>query len=261
MSKKALKIIDFVVYPIGAVIIIALVWHAIYLKGGSEFIFPSLSSTFKKACGYLYDAYFWKSALNTFLRVLAAFSIAFLLALITGILSKVFPVVGKILKPFIHITVSAPTVAFMIILNLLAVKSTVSPVLVALTVVYPTAYASVVAAFSKIDPKLVEMAKSYNVPLSRRIFSLYAPYVAPYIVEESGTIASFTLKIVVSSEIIAYTYKSVGGMINQAKTYLEPDGVMALTIISVLIALVIEGLIKGAVLIYRKCAYKEGKSL
>ena len=139
MKKKTLKILNLLVYPIGAVIVIALIWQAIYLKGGSEFIFPSLSSTVRKIGECLSDAYFWKASLNTLLRVLIAFTLAFVLALITGTLAYIFPTVKKILAPFIHIMISAPTVAFMIILNLVAVKRTMSPVIVSLTVIYPTA--------------------------------------------------------------------------------------------------------------------------
>lgn len=252
MKKKTLKILDLIVYPIGAVIVIALIWQAIYLKGGSEFIFPSLSSTVRKIGEYLSDGYFWKASFNTLLRVITAFLLAFLLAIITGTLAYIFPVFKKILAPFIHIMISAPTVAFMIILNLAAVKRTTSPVIVALTVIYPTAYASVMVAFSKIDDKLVVMAEMYRVPLKRRIFSFYVPYVMPYIIEQAGTSASFTLKITVSAEIIAYTYKSLGGMINKANQWIEIDGVMALTVISIMFALLIEGIIKAAVYFYKR---------
>lgn len=252
MKKKTLKILNLLVYPIGAVIVIALIWQAIYLKGGSEFIFPSLSSTVRKIGEYLLGAYFWQASLNTLLRVVIAFMLAFMLALITGTLAYIFPTVKKILAPFIHIMISAPTVAFMIILNLVAVKRTMSPVIVSLTVIYPTAYASVSAAFSNIDDKLVVMAKMYKVPLKKRIFSFYVPYVMPYIIEQAGTTASFTLKITVSAEIIAYTYKSLGGMINKANQWIETDGVMALTVISVLFALLIEGVIKAAVYFYKR---------
>ena len=252
MKKSALKIIDALVYPAGAVVVIALVWSLAYNKGGSEFIFPSIGATFARMGEYLSDAFFWKSAANTLLRVVTAFSLAISLALVTAVLAFVFPTFKKAIAPFVHIMISAPTVAFMIFLNLMQVKRTVSPVIVALTVVYPTAYASRLAVFSKIDLKLVEMAKLYDVPLSRRIFSLYAPTALPYIIEESGTIISFTLKIVVSGEIIAYTYKSLGGIINQANQYIEMDGVMALTVLSVLLALALEAAIKLVAYFYKR---------
>ena len=148
--------------------------------------------------------------------------------------------------------VSAPTVAVMLILNMMLVKSTVSPVIVALTIVFPMTYSAINAAFAKIDVKLIEMAKIYKVPLKKRIFSLILPSVLPYVAEQASTTLSFTLKIIVSSEIIAFTYKSLGGILNQANTYLDMAGVLAITIISVVIAIAFEYIIKLAVFLFKR---------
>ena len=96
------------------------------------------------------------------------------------------------------------------------------------------------------------MAKIYKVPLKKRIFSLILPSVLPYVAEQASTTLSFTLKIIVSSEIIAFTYKSLGGILNQANTYLDMAGVLAITIISVVIAIAFEYIIKLAVFLFKR---------
>ena len=104
----------------------------------------------------------------------------------------------------------------------------------------------------QIDKKLIEMAKIYGVPLKKRIFSLILPSVLPFIIEQAGTVLAFTLKITVSAEIIAYTYKSLGGILQQANTYYDMAGVLAVTVISVITAVIFEFAIKAAVRLYKR---------
>lgn len=252
MSSKAAKIVINLIYPMATIAVLLVIWYFFYLSAGSEFIFPSPQSVIKKIFSYLAVGYFWQSFFSTLSRVIATFLIALLLAAALGTAGYFAAPVKKIIAPYIKIMVSAPTVAVMLILNMMLVKSTVSPVIVALTIVFPMTYSAINAAFAKIDVKLIEMAKIYKVPLKKRIFSLILPSVLPYVAEQASTTLSFTLKIIVSSEIIAFTYKSLGGILNQANTYLDMAGVLAITIISVVIAIAFEYIIKLAVFLFKR---------
>ena len=252
MNKKTSEILSSLIFPIAAVIIIALIWHAFYLSAGSEFIFPSIKSVAEKTVRYISDGYFWQSFLNTLARVFLAVIIAFVPAALIGTAGYYFPFVRKAVSPIVKIMISAPTVAVMLIINMLPISKNVSPVIVALTVIFPMVYSSIISASEQIDKKLIEMAKIYGVPLKKRIFSLILPSVLPFIIEQAGTVLAFTLKITVSAEIIAYTYKSLGGILQQANTYYDMAGVLAVTVISVITAVIFEFAIKAAVRLYKR---------
>lgn len=239
MDLKKTKLINLI-FPVAALIIIAAFWTFIYRSAGSEYIFPSIGSVFKKTVQYIKSGFFWESFSGTILRVTVTFLISSALAVFLGTLGYAYPVTDKIVAPFIKIMISAPTVAIMVIFNMLPINSKIAPVTVALTIIFPMAYSSVKAAFRNVDQKLIEMAKIYKVPIKKRIFSLIVPSVIPYLTDQAGTTVSFTLKITVSAEIIACTYKSLGGLLQQVNSYIDMAGVMAMTVISVVSAIILE---------------------
>ena len=94
------------------------------------------------------------------------------------------------------------------------------------------------------DEDLIVMSRVYNVPLKKRIFSLYLPAAAPYVLKESGAALAFSLKLVVSAEVVARTAKSLGGMMSDAKA--DVWGVptlFALVVATFLTAVVLETVI------------------
>ena len=103
-------------------------------------------------------------------------------------------------------------------------------------------YTGISSALATIDKDLEALCKVYRVPLKRRIFSMYLPIASPYIVREATGGASFSLKLVVSAEVLASTFISLGGMLQTSKIYMQTARTIALAVIVVLVGLLIESL-------------------
>ena len=71
---------------------------------------------------------------------------------------------------------------------------------------------------------------------------MYLPIASPYILREATGGASFSLKLVVSAEVLASTFVSLGGMIQNASIYMPASRTIALAFVVVFVGLVIEGL-------------------
>ncbi len=248
--KKTNKLMN-IVYPLISVAFIAAVWVMLYESAGSEFIFPSIESMIKKSISYFCDGFFYKSLSNTLFRVIVSFLISFVLACVFGIVSYLFEPCKRIVDPIISVMRAAPTIAIMIILNLLAVKPKISPVIVSFVVIFPMLYSSVLASLNSVDEKWLEMAKMYKVNKGKQFISLYMPAVLPYIAEEGGAALSFNLKLTVSAEIIANTYASMGGLLQTANVYYDIAGVMSITVITVLLSVILETTVKLLIKIFR----------
>ena len=78
-------------------------------------------------------------------------------------------------------------------------------------------YAGILAALSGIDKQLIEISRICGTPMYRRITRIYLPLSAPYVLREAGAALSFSLKLVVSAEVISYTATSLGGMMQESK--------------------------------------------
>ena len=229
-----------ILYPLASILLMLLVWHLIFLQVGSEFVFPSILATLQSIWQHLCDGAFWLALLSTLGRVLLCFVLSLVLAVVVGVLAKFVPAVGKILSPVVALFRSAPTVAVMVILILLIVQPAVVPIFVGLLVVFPMLYASVTASIDQVDKGLVEMCTLYNVPKAEQLKFVYLPTVAPYLLGELPSTLSFTVKLIISAEILSYSYQSIGGLIQSANVYQDMASLFALTILSVVVATLLD---------------------
>ena len=71
---------------------------------------------------------------------------------------------------------------------------------------------------------------------------MYLPVAAPYVLKESAGALSFAVKLVVSAEIMAYTYQSLGGLLQDANVYSKTAELFAVTLLVVLTGVLLEGL-------------------
>ena len=76
--------------------------------------------------------------------------------------------------------------------------------------------------------------------MQKRILQLYLPSAAPYVLREVGAALAFSLKLVVSAEVVARTAKSLGGMMDEARAWGEIPTLFALVVAAFLTAVVLE---------------------
>ena len=96
------------------------------------------------------------------------------------------------------------------------------------------------------------LSRAYGVTRTRQAFRMYLPLSAPVLLKQAGSIFSLGLKVVISGEVLASTYRSLGGMMQEAQIYLQMPRLMALTLLTVLMGFALEGLCRLAyVLIVR----------
>lgn len=239
MKPNLFKKLSPILYPLTSIAFMLLVWHLLFVWVGSEFIFPSIGATIGKIGQYFVSGEFWLALLATLGRVLLCFAISLVLAIAIGVLAKFVAPVGKVLSPVVALFRSAPTVAVMVILILL-VNPYLSPIIVGFLVVFPMLYASVMSAIDQVDAGTVQMCSLYNVPKTHQFKYVYLPMVAPYLLGELPATLSFTVKLIISAEILSYSYQSIGGLIQSANVYQDMASLFALTILSVLVATLLD---------------------
>ena len=207
---------------------------------GNELLVPSVGDCLNRMVKLLTDGSFWRACFQTLNRVFLAFGISFILAVIFALISYMVPWFGGILSPIVSMLRSMPTMAVLLILLVLAGASK-APIIVAFLSLFPMLYASMSAALAQVDVELLEMSRIYNVPLKKQIFSLYLPSTAPYVLREAGAALSFSLKLVVSAEVVANTARSLGGMMLEAKNlFADIPLLFALVILAFLMGLILE---------------------
>ncbi len=235
LAENKLNIILSVV----AIFIMWAVWVIAYFVVQNDFVVPSFSQTMVKFGQVFTQTRFWLAFGNTLLRTLIAFAVSFITATICAIFASVFKPFASFLNPFMAFLRAAPTMALILML-LLWTSHNVAPIIVTVLVLFPMIYTQIFAAINGVDDNLRQMVKCYCVPLKDQIFKMYLPLAAPNVLMQTGASVSLGLKIMVSAEVMASTYRSIGGLMQNAKNYVEIAELAALTIIVVLVGLLVE---------------------
>ena len=228
-----------IIFSVAAVLIMWLVWIIAYYSVKNDYVVPSFSDTMVSLGGCLGSGEFWTAFALTFLRTLEAFALSFLLAALLAAASALSKTAAAFIKPFMIFLRTVPTLAIILIL-LIWTSAKVAPVIVTFLVLFPMIYSQMVAATENVDGGLIQMAKLYGVSKKERLFKIYLPQISPDIFSQTGANVSLGIKVMISAEVLSNTYKSLGGMMQSARSFLEVSRLAALKLIAVLLGLVVD---------------------
>lgn len=223
-----------------AVAFLLVVWLIAFFAADNDLVVPAFSDCFIKVWKLLGDGWFWQCFFATFYRVILSFVLSFVLAVVFAVIAYLVPAFSKFLTPIMAVFRSLPILAVTLIL-LAAFGAGGAPIVVAFLSLFPMLYTGILAALKGIDKNLLDIGKVYGATVKNRVFKVYLPLSAPYILREGAGALSFALKLVVSAEVVASTAKSLGGMMQDARAY--ADGLpqlFALVILTFVVALCLE---------------------
>lgn len=229
-------------YFAACVFVFFLLWTVAEARIKNEYVFPTVGDTLKEVGKLFTEEKFLKSYLASFLRTIRVFFISFSFALFFAVIAYLYPVFSKILAPIVGILRALPTLAVLLIILLLTTPYD-APVVVGFMALFPMLYTGFSSSLLSVDEKLVDMCKVYKVPLKKRIFKMYIPNALPYILRESSAGLSFGIKLIVSAEIMASTYISLGSLMKDAASVyylLARSRLFALTLVVIATGLLLE---------------------
>ena len=224
---------------LAAILFLVIVWVIAYFAVGNRLLIPSFSDSLKEVGDLLASKAFWGGFGMSLLRAWIAFLLSFAFAVVFAVISYLYPSFGGFLVPIVSALRSLPILAVLLIL-LSFLGAGEAPVAVAFLSLFPMLYTGILAALSGVDRKLIEASRVQGTPLYRRVGAIYLPLSSPYILKEAGGALSFSVKLVVSAEVLASTAKSLGGMMQEAKVYGEIPQLFALVAMSFMAGLVLE---------------------
>lgn len=226
---------------VAAIVFLIAVWFAAYFWAGNELLVPSFSDSMKEIGELFVSGGFWRSFAMTMLRVVRAFLLSFVFALVFAVIAHLYPSFAGFFAPVVSALRSLPVMAVLLIL-LSFLGREEAPVAVAFLSLFPMLYAGILAALSSVDKRFIEISRVEGTGLFRRVYAIYLPLSAPYILKEAGAALSFSVKLIVSAEILASTARSLGGMMQDARLYELPQ-LFALVGVAFVAGLILEMLV------------------
>lgn len=219
-----------------AVIFWVVVWQLAAMALGHGGLFLSTPvQTLQALVVQLPTAEFWHRIAFSALRILSGFVLALVCGLLLGAAGARWRWVRVLLGPPMQLIRAMPVASF-VILALLWVSSANLSVVVSFTHVLPVVYAGVAAGIADTDRQLVEMAKVYRLPLSRRLRYIWLPGVFPSFCESCAAAMGMCWKSGVSAEVIGLPDDSIGNALYRAKITLTTPDVFAWTLVIVVLS-------------------------
>ena len=242
--------------PIITVLCLIAAWWIIAAIKKYPLLYPSPAAIFVEMIEILKKGVFYRSLLGSLLRVLISFSVAFILATALSVLSYVFENFERLLYPIILLVRATPTMC-VIFLCVLWFKPSVTPMVVAAAVIFPTMYSSSLTAFKSCDKDLIEMSKLYEVPTKTMISKLYLPFMAERVYSDAVSVVSLNVKLIVAAEAIAQTTDSLGRLMQGAYGVFEIASLFAYTLAAIILSFLLETLLKLIGFLFRRRRYAE----
>lgn len=172
-------------------------------------------------------------------RVLLGFSLGTVAGVLLGAASGASRFADALLSPLRSVVKATPVTSF-ILLALLWFSSGMVPVWIALLMVLPTVWASVLEAVRATDPALLEMAHAFHLSRRQRIREIYAPSALPNVLAACSTAFGFAWKAGVAAEILALPRLAVGSYLYRSKVTLETADLFAWTLCVIVLSMLLE---------------------
>lgn len=211
------------------------VWQLCAGLIGNSLLLVGPIQVIKRLLELLPSSAFWQTLWFTFSRITAGFLLAVCAALMLAVISNRFPLFQTLLHPYIVAAQTIPVASF-IVIALLWLSGKKLSIFIAFLMVLPVLYSNLLQGIQSADHSLLEMAKVFRMPVWNRIRCIYTPSVRPYALSACRVALGLCWKAGVAAEVIGVCSGSIGGMLYDAKVYLEITDLFVWTLVLVLIS-------------------------
>jgi NitT/TauT family transport system permease protein len=224
------------------VLIWLVIWQVLSLIVNNSILLSGPVDTVKALIELGSEASFYISVGKTAGKILLGFLIGMCLGTVLSVLSYRFSIVKEFLSPFVSVIKSIPVVSFIIIALIWAGSSNVT-IIVASVISFPIFYKNILEGLSVTDPKMLDMAKVFDMKTSKKIRYIYLPSLSSHIKSAISLAIGMAFRGGITAEVVGQPLRSIGNGLYRAKINLATSEMLAWTFTAVLTAFLIEKLI------------------
>jgi NitT/TauT family transport system permease protein len=186
---------------IASVLLILAGWQLVSQLVSTD-VLPTPAMTAAAVSESLVDGQQWGDMAITFARMIAAFALSISLAVVIGLALGIVRWFDQVFGLWVTVAASVPSLLYVVIAYLaLGLSETAAIVAVAL-VVTPSAIFNVWQGVLAVDPRLSEMARSFELPRAIIVRRVLLPQTLPYLFAAARASLALTWKIVIFVELM-----------------------------------------------------------
>lgn len=198
----------------------------------SPLVVPPIGSVAEKLKVILSSTKLWKAILNTMIRLLWGLGLGTGLGCLTGLAGGLYRPFKEIFKPVLGIIQVVPPVSWLILAIIWLGYNGKASIFIVVMAVTPAIFISISDGITAIDKKLIQMGRVFQFPFWKMLRYIYIPSVAPFFFSGLKIAVGTACKTVVMGEVLTTT-SGIGGQIMTARLNIEPETVIAWTVIVV----------------------------
>jgi NitT/TauT family transport system permease protein len=186
----------------------------------------------------------WSTVAFSMARILLGFGIGAGAGILMAVLADRVPLLDTLLWPYVTVMKSVPVASFIIIVLIWLGPRELSS-FIAFLMVFPVIYTNLLEGLRSTDPKLLEMAKVYQVSWGKRLVYIYAPHLRSYLTSACSVALGLSWKSGIAAELIGVADGTIGEMLYEAKIYMDTADVLAWTLLFLVVSIALEKLLMG----------------
>ena len=225
-----------------AVAVWILIWQLLAVVINKKVLLPGPVETVRAFIGMFGKGDFFQSVGETTARILLGFFLGSFMGILLAYASYVKPFLDDFLKPPVLALKSVPVASFVILLLIWFGSSNISIVICSM-VVFPILYLSTLEGLRSTDIKLLEMAKVFRMPGTRKVRFILLPNLKPFWKSAFKLAVGMSFKSGIAAEVIGQPLHTIGNGLYLSKVYLETAELFSWTIVVVFIAFVCEKIV------------------
>lgn len=221
-----------------------LVWQLISLLVGNDLLLVGPLETVKALIVHALEPGFWLACGGSVLRIGAGFVVGMLLGIFLAMLSAKKKWLEEVLEPVMTLLKTVPVASF-VVLFLIWWKSAFLAVAISFCVTFPQLYMNTLSGIKSTDRQLLEMAQVFGVSGKDQFFYIFRPALKPFWDSAICMAAGMSWKAGVAAEVIGLPNYAIGERLYMSKIHLDTAGVLAWTVVVILLSVGFERLVKG----------------
>ena len=226
-------------------------WQLLAMCVSRDFILASPIQVFRRLVDLIATDDFWRTLLRSALHILSGFAIGLVIGVVTAACSSRFRVCRTLLTP-LYAVIRAIPVASYVILALFWLPSRSLSVLIAALVVFPLIYTFALAEIGRVDPKMLEMARLFRLPMCKKALYCYLMPSLDSFATTCATAIGMAFKSGVAAELICMPSGTIGDQLYRAKVYLMSGDLLAWTIAVILLSAACSRLLADALQLLKR---------
>lgn len=234
-----MKTIKKAALSLGVALFWLALWQVAAMIVSNSLILPTPIETLLRLFELAGKSGFWLFIALSLLRILIGILIAIPAAWVFAALCSGSKIINALFSPAVTLMKSTPVVSFILIAIFLINRHTI-PSAITFMMVFPVLFENVREGISQTPKELLQMADIFGVSWIMKIKRIYIPAIKPFFFSALTTSVGLAVKAGVAAEVVAYIPDSIGKMLSDAKSYMEPADLLAWTVVIITISLFTE---------------------